>query len=266
MIARRREASLNGVHHFWLANISGNLGETSAPFSTPSGPGGGGAVRRRDHHGAGELRAALRATYADTRWKASPMAGRRRPARANGRALVARPGPVRAGAELFHIGDFVPALARWTACATSARRLVIAACRPLRRGRRAAPTRSWGDRMRRSPPSPWCGAGVGSRVRATALGYLGAAYLENEELAQAIPLLQDAIAQHQQLGSAGGIAIASWWDSSRRGWEKPLGKGRSSRHATRLEGARGGHGRWVARFLDMPSVPSAGSHWRAGAR
>jgi tetratricopeptide (TPR) repeat protein len=41
-------------------------------------------------------------------------------------------------------------------------------------------------------------------VRANALGWLGAAHLENEELAQAIPLLQDAIARHQQLGSAGG--------------------------------------------------------------
>ena len=207
LVASLRDPGLGGSYYFWLAHTHGNLGD----------------IALAQQHAKRALEEAARGGDQTTMGQAccalsreSYMAGRALEGIAHGRQAVAllERSPERwwlgqalwaLALNLLHVGDFTTALeacdrlgrlgesisdralqasASWTAgrvyTLTGELDAAIAACRR-------------GAELAASPVA-----------RASALGWLGAAYRDAEDPTHAVPVLEDAIGQLQAISGAGG--------------------------------------------------------------
>ena len=207
LVRRLGEPALSGPLHFWLAYMYGNLGD------------GVSAVTHARH----SLEEAARAGDVVTMGKASYslsrehyMLGRPREGIAEGRqavALLERSDECSwlgqalrvLALHLLHIGDFVPALEaldRVRALGETLGEVGVQADAAWTEGRvytimgEAEAAIIACRRAVELAPDPVAKAG--------AIGWLGAAHLENEDAGQAIPLLEDAIGRLQELSGTGG--------------------------------------------------------------
>ena len=202
-----REPQLTGVYHFWLAYAYSNLGDSSTAY----------------RHAKQALEEAARSGDEVTMGKASYelaretyIMGRSREGIAHGRqaiALLERTDERwwlgqalwALALHLLHVGDFGPGLElmerlRELGESMGERRLQSYAAWTAGRihtvmgeAEAAIAAISHGLALAADPVA-----------RASARGYLGAAHLEADDAAQAIPLLEESLAQFQELSGSGG--------------------------------------------------------------
>ncbi|HUG35990.1 MAG TPA: hypothetical protein VML54_03510, partial [Candidatus Limnocylindrales bacterium] len=201
------EPTLSGPLHFWLAYMYGNLGDSASAVTHAR-------CALEEAARAGDVVTMGQASYALSR--EHYMLGRPREGIAEGRQSVAllersdeRGWLGQAlgvlALHLLHVGDFVPALEvlermRDLGQATGATRMVADAAWSEGRvytvmGDAAAAITAC-KRAVDLAPDPVS--------KASAIGWLGAAHVENEDASRAIPLLEDAIGRLQGLSGTGG--------------------------------------------------------------